>query len=103
MPVVAAKARQGDIGVYFNGLGTVTSLYTVSVRSRVDGQLMKILYNEGEIVHQGERLLEIDPRPFEAQLTQFEGLLERDQALLDNARLDLARYQTLVKQNAAPE
>jgi len=103
MPVVAAKARRGDIGVYFNGLGTVTSLYTVSVKSRVDGQLMKILYNEGEIVHQGERLLEIDPRPFEAQLTQFEGLLQRDQALLDNARLDLARYQTLVKQNAAPE
>lgn len=103
MPVVAAKARKGDIAVYFNGLGTVTSIYTVSVRSRVDGQLMKILYQEGEIIHQGERLLEIDPRPFEAQLTQFEGLLQRDQALLDNARIDLARYETLVKQNAVPE
>jgi len=102
-PVVAVKARKGDIAVYFDGLGTVTSLYTVSVRSRVDGQLMKILYQEGKIVHQGERLLEIDARPFEAQLTQFEGLLQRDQALLDNARVDLARYETLVKQNAAPE
>jgi multidrug efflux system membrane fusion protein len=103
IPVVAAKARKGDVGVYFNGLGTVTSIYTVSVKSRVDGQLMKILYREGEIVHQGDRLLEIDPRPFEAQLTQFEGLMQRDQALLDNARLDLGRYETLVKQNAAPQ
>lgn len=103
IPVVAAKARKGDIGVFFNGLGTVTSIYTVSVKSRVDGQLMKVLYQEGEIVHQGDRLLEIDPRPFEAQLTQFEGLWQRDQALLENARRDLARYETLVKQNAAPE
>jgi len=103
MPVVAVKARKGDINVFFNGLGTVVSIYTVSVRSRVDGQLMKILYREGEIVQQGQRLLEIDSRPYEAQLTQFEGLLQRDQALLDNARIDLARYETLVKQNAAPE
>jgi multidrug efflux system membrane fusion protein len=103
MPVVAAKARKGDIGVYFDNIGTVTSIYTVSVKSRVDGELMKVLYREGEIVHQGDRLLEIDPRPFEAQLTQFQGLLQRDQALLDNARLDLARYETLVKQDAVPE
>jgi multidrug efflux system membrane fusion protein len=103
IPVVATKAREGNIGVYLTGLGAVTSIYTVSVRSRVDGQLMKILYQEGEIVHQGERLLEIDPRPFEAQLTQFEGLLQRDQALLDNARIDLARYTTLLSQNAIPE
>ncbi len=103
VPVVATKAREGNIGVYLTGLGAVTSIYTVSLRSRVDGQLMKILYQEGEIVHQGERLLEIDPRPFEAQLTQFEGLLQRDQALLDNARIDFARYQTLLAQNAIPE
>jgi len=103
IPVVAVKATKGDIGVYFDNIGTVTSIYTVSVRSRVDGELMSVLYKEGELVHQGNRLVEIDPRPYEAQLTQFEGLLQRDQALLDNARIDLARYQTLVKQDAVPE
>ena len=103
IPVVAVKATKGDIGVYFDNIGTVTSIYTVSVRSRVDGELMSILYKEGELVHQGNRLVEIDPRPYEAALTQFEGLLQRDQALLDNARIDLVRYETLVKQDAVPE
>jgi len=103
IPVVAAKARQGDIGVYFTGLGAVTPIYTVTVKSRVDGELMKVLYKEGDYVHQGDLLVEIDPRPFDVQLMQAEGQLIKDQAALDNARIDLTRYQTLVTHNAVPE
>ena len=103
VPVVAAKTRKGDIGVYITGLGAVTPIYTVTVKSRVDGQLMRVLYKEGDIVHQGDLLVEIDPRPYQVQLTQAEGQQIRDQALLDNARIDLARYQTLLAQNAIPE
>ncbi len=102
-PVVAAKARRGDIGVFLNGLGAVTPIYTVTIKSRVDGQLMKVLYKEGDLVHEGDLLLEIDPRPYQVQLEQAEGQLIRDQALLDNARIDLARYETLLKQEAVPE
>ena len=103
IPVVAAKTRKGDISVYFPGLGAVTPLYTVAVRSRVDGQLMKVLYKEGDLVHEGDLLVEIDPRPYQVQLTQAEGQLLKDQAALDNARIDLARYQTLLTQRAIPE
>jgi multidrug efflux system membrane fusion protein len=102
-PVVAVRARKGDIGVYFNGLGAVTPIYTVTVKSRVDGQLMGVHYKEGDIVHQGDLLVEIDPRPFQVQLEQAEGQLARDQANLANAKVDLARYETLLKQNAIPE
>ncbi|MBV9769661.1 MAG: biotin/lipoyl-binding protein, partial [Bryobacterales bacterium] len=102
-PVDASKAFKGNIGVYVTGLGAVTPIYTVTIKSRVDGQLMKVNYKEGDIVHQGDLLAEIDPRPYEAQLTQYEGQLLRDQALLDNARIDEARYETLIKQNAIPE
>jgi multidrug efflux system membrane fusion protein len=101
--VVATRARKGDIGVYLTGLGTVTPIYTVVLKSRVDGQLMQVHYKEGDLVHEGDLLAEIDPRPYEAQLAQDEGILTRDQALLDNARLDLARYTTLLSQNAIPE
>lgn len=103
VPVVAASARRGDIGVYITGLGSVTPIYTVTLKSRVDGQLMKIHYNEGDLVHENDLLLEIDPRPFEVQLEAAEGQMVRDQAGLENARVDLARYETLVKQNAIPE
>lgn len=102
-PVDAAKARKGDIGVYYNGLGSVTPIYTVAVKSRVDGQLMNLHYNEGDLVKKGDLLLEIDPRPYQVQLEQAEGLLSRDEANLANARTDLARYETLLTQNAIPE
>jgi len=103
IPVVAAKARKGSIPVYLVNLGGVTPIYTVTLRSRVDGELMEVHYKEGDIVGKDAPLIEIDPRPYQAALTQAEGQLIRDQALLENARIDLARYKTLVAQNAIPE
>jgi multidrug efflux system membrane fusion protein len=102
VPVVAAPARVRDVGVYITGLGSVTPLNTVTIRTRVDGQLMSVRFQEGQLVNSGDLLAEIDPRPFQAQLTQFEGQLARDQALLDNARVDLERYQTLAAKDAIP-
>jgi multidrug efflux system membrane fusion protein len=102
-PVIAVRASKGDIGVYFTGLGAVTPIYTVTVRSRVEGQLMKVYYQEGQIVREGDPLVDIDRRPYEVQLTQYEGQLIRDQSLLENARIDLARYQQLIGKKAVPE
>jgi len=102
-PVIVATARRGDIGVYYSGLGAVTPLATVTVHSRVDGQLSSVHYREGDTVHQGDLLVEIDDGPYRAALTQAEGQLLRDQATLENARLDLARYQELVPLKAIPE
>jgi multidrug efflux system membrane fusion protein len=102
-PVIAVRSRKGDMGVYFTGLGTVTPLNTVTVKSRVDGQLLKVQYKEGELVHQDDVLVEIDPRPYEAALMQAEGTLAKDSATLANARIDFARYQTLLSQQAIPE
>jgi multidrug efflux system membrane fusion protein len=103
IPVVAATSHKGDIGVYYSGLGAVTPLATVTVKSRVDGQLMTVRYREGDTVHQGDLLVEIDDGPYRAALTQAEGQLMRDQAALENARIDLVRYQQLVPQKAIPE
>ncbi len=103
IPVVATTAYKGDIGVYYSGLGAVTPLATVTVKTRVDGQLMSVRYKEGDTVHKGDLLAEIDDGPYKAALTQAEGMLIRDQALLANARIDLARYQVLVTQKAIPE
>ncbi len=103
IPVVAVRAQKGDIGVYVNGLGAVTPIYTVTVKSRVDGEIMKVLYTEGQPVHQGELLVQIDPRPYQVMLEQAEGQLAKDQATLNNARVDQARYEKLLAQNAIPE
>ncbi len=102
-PVVAAQAQTGHIGVYVTGLGAVTPIYTVTVKSRVDGQLMSVHFKEGDLVNQGDPLIEIDPRPYEAVVVQAGGQLVRDEALLANARVDLNRYITLVAQEAVPE
>jgi multidrug efflux system membrane fusion protein len=96
VPVVAAAARQGDMPVYLTGLGSVTAFNTVTVKSRVDGQLVNVAFQEGEFVHQGDLLVEIDPRPFQVQLTQAEGQLARDLAQLRDAQLNLTRYRDLL-------
>ncbi|NJD07958.1 MAG: MdtA/MuxA family multidrug efflux RND transporter periplasmic adaptor subunit, partial [Methylococcaceae bacterium] len=100
IPVSTAAALRGDISVYLDGLGTVTPLQSVTVRSRVDGELVAIHFSEGQPVKKGELLAEIDPRPFQTQLAQAEGQLARDQALLENSRADLQRYQTLLQQDS---
>ena len=87
-----SQAETGNIGVYVTGLGAITPIYTVTVKSRVDGQLMSVHFKEGDLVNQGDPLIEIDPRPYEAVVEQAQGQLTRDQALLANARVDLTRY-----------
>jgi len=103
VPVAVAKAHRGNIPVYLDGLGTVTAFYTVLVRSRVDGQLMTVPVNEGDLVKEGQVIAAIDPRPYQVMLDQAQGAMARDQALLANAKVDLDRYQTLLKQDAIPK
>jgi membrane fusion protein, multidrug efflux system len=102
MPVVAAPAVTGDIDITLNGLGTVTSLATVTVKSQISGQLVRVAYQEGQMINKGDLVAEIDSRPYELALAQAQGALERDEALLQSAELDLKRYQDLAKTNAIP-
>ncbi len=101
-PVTAteATATKGDIGVYLTAIGTVTPVYTASIVSQVTGQVVAVHYREGQLVKKGDPLVEIDPRPYEATLMQAEGTLERDTHLLEQAQMDLARYQAALARNA---
>jgi multidrug efflux system membrane fusion protein len=103
VPVVAALARRGDVPVYLHGLGAVTAFNTVTVRTRVDGEIVKIAFTEGQMVKKDDPLVEIDPRPFQVMLEQAEAQLARDQALLANSRVDLERYKVLLAQQAVPK
>ncbi|RJS19633.1 multidrug transporter subunit MdtA [Corallococcus sp. H22C18031201] len=102
-PVVSAVARTRDVPVHLAGLGAVTPTSTVTVRTRVDGQLMRVAFREGQLVKEGQLLAEIDPRPFQVQLEQALGQLRRDEALLANARVDLRRYTTLFSQDSVSQ
>ncbi len=96
VPVVGVAARQGDMPVYLTGLGSVTAYNTVTVKSRVDGQLVNVAFTEGQLVHEGDVLAEVDPRPFQVQLAQAEGQMARDVAQLNDAKATLARYRDLL-------
>jgi multidrug efflux system membrane fusion protein len=100
MPVVGGTAATGSIPVTYDALGTVTPLATVSIVSQIAGQLVTVAFTEGQEVKKGDLLAEIDPRPYQAALDQYLGQLQRDQALLGEARTDLARYQKLAEQNS---
>jgi multidrug efflux system membrane fusion protein len=100
VPVRTATVVKRDLDLYLNGLGTVTAFKTVTLKSRVDGELVKVAFTEGQMVKEGDLLAEIDPRPFEAQLEQAEGTLAKDQATLELARLNLERVRELRKKNS---
>jgi membrane fusion protein, multidrug efflux system len=100
VPIQASSASKGDIGVYVQALGTVTPVYTVSVISRVQGEIVKIYYTEGQMVRKGDPLIDIDPRPYQAALTQAQGQLAHDQAVLREAQIDYDRYKAALARNA---
>src|SRR5215469_2722119 len=100
MPVGTATVQKGDMPIIDNALGTVTPLATVTVQTQINGQLMEIGFQEGQLVNKGDFLAQIDPRPYQVALEQAQGQLAKDQAALANAKLDLARYNTLVAQNS---
>lgn len=102
-PVVVAAAQKGDLPVYLIGLGSVNAYNTVTVRSRVDGQIVKVNFTEGQFVHEGDALIEIDPRPYQVLLEQAEGQLAKDQAQLHDVQVDFERYTLLYKEGVIPK
>jgi multidrug efflux system membrane fusion protein len=101
--VTTATAQKGNIGVYLDAIGTVTPVYTASITSQVTGLVTVVHYREGQLVHKGDALIEIDPRPFEAQLMQAEGTLEKDTQVLAQAQMDLDRYRDAWARNGIPK
>lgn len=102
VPVTTAAAHTGSVGIYVEAIGTVTPVYMVSINAQVTGVITEVHYREGQVVHKGDPLIDIDPRQFEAQLKQAEGALERDQNLLAEAKMDLERYKQAWAKNAIP-
>jgi len=103
VPVVVATAQKGDLPVIFNGLGSVTAFNTVAVRSRVDGQLVTVAFQEGQFVHQGDVLAQIDPRPFQVQLEQAQGQLAKDTAQRKDAEVNRERFKLLFDEGVIPQ
>ncbi|MGB8579997.1 MAG: biotin/lipoyl-binding protein, partial [Candidatus Sulfotelmatobacter sp.] len=91
--ITEATAQKGNIGVYLEAIGTVTPVYTASITSEVMGMVTQVHYKEGQLVRKGQPLIDIDPRPYEAQLLQAQGALDRDTNILAEAKMDLQRYQ----------
>jgi multidrug efflux system membrane fusion protein len=100
VPVTFTTASLGDLGVYFNAIGTVTPKFTNTITSQVTGVITKVYFSEGQYVRKGDPLIDIDPRQYAAQLAQAQGVLDRDQSLLAEAKMDLTRYQEALKKNA---
>src|SRR5208283_2519825 len=98
--ITTATARKGDIGVYLDSIGTVTPVYTDLITSQVNGLVTAVQYQEGQRVRKGDPLIDIDSRPYRAQLMQAQGALERDENLLAQARMDLERYRAAWARNA---
>ena len=103
VPVVVTTAQRGDLPVYFDGLGTVTAYNTVTVRSRVDGAIVKVNFTEGQFVHEDDPLVEIDPRPYQVALEQAQGQLAKDEAQLKDVQIDMERYKLLYKEGVIPK
>src|SRR5579863_7088242 len=102
VPVTLATATKGSIGVYLDAIGTVTPTYTDNITAQVTGVITAVHYREGQYVHKGDPLVDIDSRPYEAQLAQAQGSLDRDQSLLAEAQMDQTRYQDAWAKNAIP-
>jgi membrane fusion protein, multidrug efflux system len=102
VPITLATATKGSLGVYLDAIGTVTPIYTDSITAQVTGVITAVHYREGQIVHKGDPLIDIDARPYQAQLLQAQGALDRDQNLLAEAQMDMKRYQDAWAKNAIP-